>query len=255
MFRLFICLFTHLCKPKTTLNYFGGPIIQDVKIITVWWGRHVKYTNELEHFYKNIVKTNWFTTLNEYNITGGNWERSISYNNSNATVINNELIARILLELAGNSTLNYYFAVHLSSEISVITTSGQSCVDFYAYHSEINRIYYGVIPECVNRDLNLNTFDTLTHSSSHELAEAVTNPKLHGWITDTNEEIADLCNTEIFTSSGYVLNSLYSNKSKRCISDMSIYAIVYLTFYVIVMIFFILHIAHLNRCFAYFRRK
>ena len=43
----------------------------------------------------------------------------------------------------------------------------------------------------------------------------------------------------LITVNGYTLNSLYSNKSKRCISDMSLYAMVYLAFYSLV----ILHVA------------
>jgi hypothetical protein len=144
--------------------------------------------------------------------------------------------------------MNIIFQV-VSSEISVMTDFGLSCVDFYAYHSYINKIYYGVIPECINDRLNLNSFDTMTHSSSHELAETITNPDLEtGWKSESNKEIGDLCNTEILTVNNYKLNSLYSNKAKRCISDMSIYAIVYMTFYLLVIVFLILYVAYICKC-------
>jgi hypothetical protein len=249
MFRLLICLFTHFCQ-RDELVYKGGPIIQDVKIVTIWFGdlHNVKYKREIEQFYTTVVKSDWFTTLTEYNISGGSWERSYDYNYTGPKIINSTIIADAILNIARRykSTLNYYFVIHLSSEISVMTDLGMSCDKFYAYHSYINRIAYGVIPECINDGLNLNSFDSITHSSSHELAETVINPDLHtGWESESSEEIADLCNTKILTVNGYKLNSLYSNKSKRCISDMSLYAIVYLAFYSLAIFLLMLHVAHL----------
>lgn len=252
MFRLLFCLFTHFC-PHNKLVYKGGPIIQNVKIVTIWFGdlHNVKYKREIEQFYTTIVKSDWFTTLNEYNISGGSWERSYDYSYTGPKMINSTIISDAILNIAQryNSTRNYYFAIHLSSDISVTIDLGLSCVNFYAYHSYINRIAYGVIPECINDGLNLNSFDSMTHSSSHELAETVTNPDLHtGWESDSNKEIADLCNTQTLTINGYILNSLYSNKSKRCISDLSLYAIVYLAFYLLIFILITLRVAYVCKC-------
>jgi hypothetical protein len=236
MFRFLICLFTNFCTNRQ-LIYLGGPIISDVKVITVWWGNNVKYRNELEKFYARIVKSNWFTTLNEYNILSGVWERSINYTAADKIVIDEQIIVNTMFNLFSDyAGKNYYFAVHLSSNISVITRSGVSCIDFYAYHTFVKGIYYGIIPECINDSVNLNLFDSITHASSHELAETVTDPEPRtGWIfdtSDTSDEVADICSALILTVDNYKLNSLYSNRYQRCMSDPSVYMLVLAILYV-----------------------
>jgi hypothetical protein len=250
MFRLFICLFAaNFCKHRD-LIYYGGKLIQNVKIITIWWGPNVKYKNDLETFYSTIVKSHWFRSLNEYNISSGSWERSINYKGTNNTIINDTVIRNELVKLIKEFSIlpdqNYYFAIHLSSEISVITPR-ISCVDFYAYHSSIDdNIFYGVMPDCINKGRNLNSFDSITHASSHELSEAITDPVPYtGWVTEEEKsEIADLCNTYILNWNGYKLNSLYSNRLKRCISNPEIYTFIYIAFYLFITVFIIIGTLH-----------
>lgn len=248
MFRLFICLFAaNFCKHRD-LIYYGGKTLQNVKIITVWWGPSVRYKKELETFYSTIVKSHWFRSLNEYNIVSGSWERSLNYNGTNETIINDTIIrdqlVKLIKQYSISSDQNYYFAIHLSTGVSIVLPS-LSCVDFYAYHSNIDNIFYGVMPECINKGRKLNSFDSITHASSHELSEAITDPIPYtGWITQEKSEIADICNTYILTWNGYKLNSLYSNRLKRCISDPEIYSFIYIAFYLFITVFIIIGTLH-----------
>lgn len=72
------------------------------------------------------------------------------------------------------------YAIYYPAE-TVITQSGsQSCQEFGGYHNNLvlgdgTRVAYAVMPRCANFD-SLNGIDALTGTSSHEFAEAVTDP-------------------------------------------------------------------------------
>jgi hypothetical protein len=67
---------------------------------------------------------------------------------------------------------------------------------------------------CLGR---LQPFDALTSISSHELAEAITDPVPGtGWYDDANGEIGDICAWQTETVEGYTVQKLWSNTQGSC---------------------------------------
>jgi len=218
-----------LFNKNTKLAYQNGKLITDVSIVTVWWGPNVKYTSEIEQFYSTITssRSSWFSLLFEYSISNytinyGSYVGSFNYTNGASGLISPILISDTISNLVQNGSVpkGNYYSIHFSGDTTIQDPSGTSCVDYYAYHSLNQDIIYGVVPECKNKYLNL--FDSITKAASHELAESITDPFINGWLIPPDTEIADLCNHKLFSSNGYVLNSLYSNRLNRCIADPSI---------------------------------
>ena len=60
--------------------------------------------------------------------------------------------------------------------------------------------------------------DTLTEVSSHELAEAVTDPDLNAWWdSSTGDEIGDICNRQTTRLGGFLVQTEWSNAANACI--------------------------------------
>jgi len=81
-----------------------------------------------------------------------------------------------------------------------LSESQASCVDYCGYHNHINKtVFYAVEPYITCPGCNFGTIlDSLTKVSSHELAEAVTDPALDAWWDpNTGDEIGDICQTTI----------------------------------------------------------
>ena len=92
---------------------------------------------------------------------------------------------------------NVLYFVYLPPNVTVAMGDGQSCRQFCGYHDAIgDGIFYAVMPYpgCAGCAGGLSVLDALTSTSSHELAEAITDPVPGtGWYDDTHGEIGDIC--------------------------------------------------------------
>ncbi len=133
---------------------------------------------------------------------------------------------------------NTIYMIYFPPGITITAANGGvSCVNFYAYHGLTTYTYntrhlrYGVFPDngptsaCSNVGGAGSAFDNLTAFSSHELAEAVTDPVagyysspgVTGWYDTSDGEIADICNlNETSGPSGYTVQRLWSNLQQQC---------------------------------------
>jgi hypothetical protein len=244
-------------KPAATLSklvYYGGPVVSNVKVVTVWWGgaSNVQYTTQLEKFYGAVTNSSWFNVLNEYTtstqtIGTGSWVSSFSDNFAPTGVLTDAQIQSRLVNLISNGSLpasdsNTYYSIHFAPGIS-ISSNGGSCVagGFCAYHGTINNagkyIYYGVVPDqsggcSTGCGSNSVPFNNLCSVASHELAEMVTDPGVGlattyspplAWYDATNGEIGDICNAQQGTTVGsdgitYVIQKIFSNKANACVA-------------------------------------
>src|SRR6202000_438818 len=111
-----------------------------------------------------------------------------------------------------------------------ITSYGKSCIAFGAYHSASSttvtpsNLFYAIVPDCGAG------FSELTFSTSHEIAEAVSDaiptPGSHpaypqAWNTFDGYEIADLCESKspvklTHGAQGYDVARVFLNSTHKC---------------------------------------
>ena len=67
------------------LSYYGGPVLANVKVVTVFWGGSTKvnYSTQLNAFYTGVTNSPYFDWLSEYdsptaNIGRGSYEGATS---------------------------------------------------------------------------------------------------------------------------------------------------------------------------------
>jgi hypothetical protein len=122
----------------------------------------------------------------------------------------------------GTPTGDHVYFVFTAPDVVVTHGGGDSQHDFAGYHQHfddpaLGSIYYAVIPHPIgNADFpGFNSFQQQTMTSSHELAEAVTDPDNRtGWGDDnTGFEIGDLAAGYYGVLDGYVVQAEYSKEN------------------------------------------
>jgi hypothetical protein len=88
----------------------------------------------------------------------------------------------------GTPTSNSLYVVYYPSTTTVTNPGlGTSCVDFRGYHNDVQLsgglwsgldVAYAVVAECAFTALGMSVLDTVTGVTTHELAEAVTDPQV-----------------------------------------------------------------------------
>ncbi len=228
------------------LTYFGGPVLQNVKVVTLFWRNTVNNQTQLSSFYSTITHSAYFSWLTEYNTASphqtigfGSLFRSVvdPASPSSANISDAQIQAEIS-RLIGAGTLpapdaNTLYMTHFPAGISITQGGSRSCVQFCAYHGTFKRnnvnVYYGVIPDmsggCARGCGNSTYFNNTTSVSSHELIESVTDaavglattfgPPL-AWYDRTNGEIGDICNGQQAQVAGFTVQLEWSNSQNRC---------------------------------------
>ena len=140
----------------------------------------------------------------------------------------------------GTPTTNSLFVIFYPSATTVTNGNlGTSCVDFRGYHSDVQLssgpwagldVTYAVMSECAFTALGMSVLDTVTGVTTHEIAEAATDPKIqsHAAYSDIDPaqyvwsylshggEIGDMCERlpgAFFTPPSYpsVVQRMWSN--------------------------------------------
>jgi hypothetical protein len=146
------------------------------------------------------------------------------------TQIQGTLAASIVNGSLGAPDANRLYFVFVEPGLNVTTWFGTSADDFYGYHSAFLgptgvAVNYAVVPYPTAPNgpyPHLSPFETLTKVSSHELAEAVTDPQGDGfgrtaWYDDTwrdptsgtrGGEIADITDRVFVDLGGYVVSGV-----------------------------------------------
>ncbi len=187
--------------------YWGGPIIPNVKIIMVLWGSGVyapyitqqNVPQSMTSYYTELVKSSWMDTLSEYNTNSQSVGRgtfvgryTITPSVSSSTItddfIEGELIRQINDENLPPNDDSTLYQIHFPQN-KVISAFGMlSCVDFCAYHNTVTLptpgLYYSIIPDfssesdCSWGCGSSTEFNNVCSVSSHEIAEAITDPAI-----------------------------------------------------------------------------
>src|SRR6185436_10403060 len=202
-----------------------GPVIAQPNVIAVMWTGDVDpaVRDGIGGFYSTLLSSDYMTWLAEYDIQHGTYGGvyTISPSNQNPTLDRVEIRAELEARIAAGDLPprqdNTVYAVHFPRDytLTVALASGnkRSCDDFCGFHDSFrpqgtaDPIRYTAVADqnCSRCIVGSSLFDAATVVSSHEIAEAVTNPDpdlssswkvraAPGTVDPKNDlEIADLC--------------------------------------------------------------
>jgi hypothetical protein len=231
------------------LTYRGGPLIQNGKVYTLFWGRDTQtpMRTALGRFYDTVGGSALFDWLGEYDVNG----MAIHHAHHAGEIVDSDAIttgtvtnAQIQAELdrvftsgaAPAPDNDSLYMIYFPPSVT-IDADGQhkSCQSFCAYHHTFKRadgqlVYYGVIPDLDAPGCDTgcavveDTFSNLTDVSSHEWIEATTDPGVGlgilSWYNDNLGEIADICDQQETVTgkvAGFTVQKLWSNANYNCI--------------------------------------
>jgi hypothetical protein len=221
------------------LTYRGGPLIRNVEVFTIFWGTawqpppQSDLVQRINAYFDFILTSTLMDQLAEYSVNGqpiGHGRRTGTATLTTPALrhsVSDAGIQRMLQgEISSNPifprpTPNTLYFVYLPPGITVSQGGGRSCMTFCGYHNDIGgRIFYAVMPYagCGGCIGGLATLDALTSTSSHELAEAITDAiPGQGWYDDSNGEIGDICAWKTKTAGQYTVQLEWSNKQGACV--------------------------------------
>jgi hypothetical protein len=235
-------------RPLATgnLTYRGGPVLQHVSVVTVFWGNGVQFTSQLDSFYGTVTNSAYYDWLSEYDTTNptqvigrGSFNTSFHFTNGATGTIDDSQISASLGTLIDNGsvpapTANTLYAIHFAPGITITQGGSASCQVFCAYHNSFSHngtnVYYSVVPDqggsCAGGcGADPSLLNNTTSVSSHELVEATTDADVGqnnlAWYDDTNGEIGDICNAQQGSICGFTVQTEWSNQAGACIVKKS----------------------------------
>jgi hypothetical protein len=226
------------------ISYGGGVVISNARVYTVFWGGGVDRTvqSQIPGFFQAVVDSTMMDFLSQYStqFNGGTGQQigrgsyagtitinpSVSGGSIDDFQIEAELTRQISSGALPQPDSNTVYMTYFPPGITVTAGGGVSCHDFCAYHSVGSNFFYGAFPDtsaCPGScGLGLPShFDAVTFVSSHELAEAITDPaNVPAWYFPSNgSEIGDVCEqyyTEIRGAKTYVTADLWDMGTNAC---------------------------------------
>jgi hypothetical protein len=237
---------------STRLAYFGGPVISNVVVHAVYWGRDVAFQSHLNDFYRSVPNSSYLDWLSEYdtptqNIGRGSFAGAtvIQPKNTGTSLTDQDIQDELATQMdAGNlpqaDGRNDLFMIHFPPSVSITgPDNAVSCVQFCAYHGTFKKadslVYYGVMPDLVDTDCNGgcgadSPEENATAVSSHEMVEAITDPAIGvappgppaapmAWYNEANGEIGDICNAQHARQGSFTVQLQWSNTQRRCVAS------------------------------------
>jgi hypothetical protein len=192
------------------VTYHGGPLLQSVRVVTLFWGPDWKgsaLANYFNGFFKTVFADGRFMAnlaqydTDAYTIGDGTLAHSATdVVGPPATVQDADIRAEIRAQIAARHLpqpdANTLYFVFTPPHVDVVDSYGDDSVNtFTGYHDFVpgsDGFAYAVIPYTDG----LSDPRVMTVFASHELAEAVTDPEpgdnTLGWYDDSNGEIGDI---------------------------------------------------------------
>jgi hypothetical protein len=193
------------------LNYYGGPVMPNVKVYAVFWGPNVysQVKMRIGAFFNDLTNSAYMDWLNQYNtnvqsvsgsqgtnqfIGRGTYagEITIAPTLTSGKVdmrdISTEVVAQLTKGTLPAPDENTLFMIYMPPGVTVTDgnsdtycTASGSCANHTTVKFNGKRVAYGLLPDfspgsgCERGCGNAPTgFDNLTGNSSHEMVEAVT---------------------------------------------------------------------------------
>lgn len=228
----------HVIPTSAHLTYGGGPLITNVQVFTIFWGKlwgttptSVQLMTDLNQFFTTILISPLIDQLAEYNVPGqaighGSFigTKLIKTKPPGASItdsaIQTQLQQWIKAKLVPATNKNTLYFIYLDPGVVSIMGGQRSCQNYCGYHNNVGKVYYAVMPypTCPGCLGGMVAFKALTGTSSHELCEAITDPLGNGWYDNPNNaEIGDLCAWHFKQVSGYTVQLEWSNKQNKCL--------------------------------------
>jgi hypothetical protein len=217
------------------LTYRGGPLLVNVEVVALYWGAQWRddplatLAGRMDGFLDFVLTSELIDQLGEYTVAGsaiGHGRRvasSVLDTVPTTTSLSDQQLRdalRAALPSLPGSNPNRLYSIFLPPNVAVAMGGGRSCQAFCGYHDEIDgEIFYAVLPYpgCSGCVGDLDEFDALTSTTSHELAEAITDPVPGtGWYDDTHGEVGDICAWQTKRLGDYVVQLEWSNAAGAC---------------------------------------
>jgi hypothetical protein len=229
-----------------------GPLLTNVEVETVYYGAAWitdsglrQEIPQLNQFFQTITNSSYMYLLGQYGVGTGKYldDDVIPAGPTNGSVVSDWELRTLLQTQMWSGGLQFPTANRLyvifTPPNAVVTswdgTRSDSYNGFAGYHWDFtdtsgDTFYYAVIvyPEA-GRLSNLSDFQRLTKTSSHELAEAITDPQpWSGWRTPGSyaSEIGDGGETNYGNLNGYTVQALWSNLANAFVFPTSLSSLV-----------------------------
>jgi hypothetical protein len=226
----------------------GGPVLDHVQVEVVFYGQGWTSPEgqglqpQVSNHMKYLVDSTYMDIMKQYGVSHGTVTDSVVVpDNVGATVTSDQLVSA-LTQRQGDGTLkpanpNRLYFVFTPPGLSVVEAVNKA-PDFLGYHSvffdaQNNQNAFAIIPypRAPNpTDPQLTEFQSLTQTSSHELAEALTDPYVDGqgnqsgWVDLTfnpkqpqQGEVGDICDSmPTVYLNNYAVEDVWSNQDNAC---------------------------------------
>jgi hypothetical protein len=188
------------------LSYRGGRLIQHVQVATLFWGRQWQRSTTpayLSAFFTALfVDGGFMANLSQYSAGGYSIGNGLLVGcdvdpaDLPSQVTEDQVRAEIRSEFAAGylpkPTADSLYVVYTPADVEVVDDQGSSSLDdfdgFHDYDAQ-GRFAFALITVT-------STASQATAPTSHELAEAVTDPQVNsgilGWYDDNNGEVGDI---------------------------------------------------------------
>ena len=230
--------------PLPSLINHGGPVLGSAQVVAIYWGAswasgaNATLASQLDQFFDFILTSQYMDLLSEYStattpIRHGQRIQSVrvTSNEPGSVTPAGRQVTDVQIQQAvqgwvasgtvhATNANTLYFVYLPPNVVSTMQNGSQSCVQYCGYHGAVGNVYYAVIPyaTCNGCVFPGNFLDTLTEVSSHELAEAITDPALNAWWDpSTQNEIGDICNRQTVRLGGYLIQTEWSNSQSACV--------------------------------------
>jgi hypothetical protein len=235
----------------TGVTYQGGPLINNAAVETVFLGQAwtsdpslSQNAAQLNQFFSYLTGSSYMDLLAQYgtaqagpighgsfvgqvNIPQNVWRRTTVSDTTIQNVLDSEIGSGAIAAPSGNSLLFVF------TPPNIVVSQGGSRSNgfpegFAGYHNSFvdstgQLVRYAVIPDPIGNDqvAGLTAFQQQTAASSHELAEAITDPDGTSWWDNTNDatagyeigDFADLSKNTVYLN-GYAVEELWSNVTR-----------------------------------------
>lgn len=220
------------------VDYHGGAVISNVNVQPIFYGS-AWYSDsglqadaaQLDAYFNFITQSSYMDMLAEYDtpsqsIGRGSVAGNLAANTALPSVLDDsrfqsDLNTAIYHGNIARPNANELYFIFTPPDVVVTMGGGNSVQTFLGYHNSFtdyfgDRVRYAVIPHPIgNGDIQgLNAFQQQTVVSSHELAEAVTDPDPpSGWVDPSQQagEIGDLANGQVVYLDNYAVQKEWSN--------------------------------------------